>query len=420
MHFLSSGLRDWLNKRKVSMPFAIPMVWREQKNHLDDCYFCPIDITGFSAKNKHALVHPDLDSARRPIPHDISLPIPIVKPQQIKIGSDMVEDGELNDLVRDLDLSKDKDELLASRLKQKNLLDKDVLVSHNRKRNFDLAQYYTTDGPLCNCNDIEGLYANVLQEHSTSDWRLFIDSSKRSLKVVLVHNGNLKPGVPIAHSVYLRETFVNLQEVLEAIQYRTHIWNICGDLKIIGLLMGLQQGFTKYCCFLCLWDSRATGEHYKKCDWPKRTYEVGKTNLQHSPLVDPNKVFLPSLHIKLGLMKTFVKTMGKTNSAGFLHLVGKFRKLSEAKLKEGVFVGPQIRQVFRDPDFEKTLSELEMSAWNSFKWVCENFLGNKKSSNYREGVETLLNAYEKMGCLMSLKLHFLRSHLDFSLRTLVL
>ncbi|KAI6647494.1 Receptor-type tyrosine-protein phosphatase epsilon-like [Oopsacas minuta] len=112
--------------------------------------------------------------------------------------------------------------------------------------------------------------------------------------------------------------------------------------------------------------------------------------------------------------------MGKTNSAGCLHLVGKFPKLSEAKIKEGVFVGPHIRQVFRDPDFEKTLSELEMSAWNSFKWVCENFLGNKKSSNYREGVETLLNAYEKMGCHMSLKLHFLHSHLDFSLRTLVL
>ncbi|KAI6651885.1 Splicing factor 3B subunit 1 [Oopsacas minuta] len=70
-------------------------------------------------------------------------------------------------------------------------------------------------------------------------------------------------------------------------------------------------------------------------------------------------------------MKTFGKTMGKTNSAGFLHLVGKFPKLNEAKLKEGVFVGPQIRQVFRDPDFEKILSELEKSAWNSFKWIDE-------------------------------------------------
>ena len=26
----SSGLRDWLNKRKLSMPFAIPMVWSKE------------------------------------------------------------------------------------------------------------------------------------------------------------------------------------------------------------------------------------------------------------------------------------------------------------------------------------------------------------------------------------------------------
>ena len=39
-------------------------------------------------------------------------------------------------------------------LKQKNLLDNNVLVSHYRQRNFDLAQFIT-DGPLCHCDDIE-------------------------------------------------------------------------------------------------------------------------------------------------------------------------------------------------------------------------------------------------------------------------
>ena len=198
----------------------------------------------------------------------------------------------MNDLIRDLDLSKERVELLASRLTQKNLLDKDVLISHYRKRNLDIAQHFTTDGPLCYCNGIEGLYANLLQEYSSSDWRLYyIDSSKRNLKAGLLYNGNLKPG--LAHFVYLKETFVNLQEVLEAIKYRAYVWNICGDLKVIGLLMGLQQGFTKYCCFLCLWDSRATGEHFKKCYWPKRTNEevVKPICNIHSPLVDPNKIF---------------------------------------------------------------------------------------------------------------------------------
>ncbi len=84
------------------------------------------------------------------------------------------------------------------------------------------------------------------------------------------------------------------------------------------MLMGMQGGFTKYCCFLCIWDSRATGDHYIKFEWQKRTtYEPGMKSVQNVPLVDPKKVFLPPLHSKLGLMKIFVKAMGKTNSRGY-------------------------------------------------------------------------------------------------------
>ena len=35
--------------------------------------------------------------------------------------------------------------------------------------------------------------------------------------------------------------------LLEAIKYQQHQWSLCGDLKVIGLLMGMQAGFTKYC-----------------------------------------------------------------------------------------------------------------------------------------------------------------------------
>jgi hypothetical protein len=40
-------------------------------------------------------------------------------------------------------------------------------------------------------------------------------------------------------------------------------------------------------------------------------------------------------------------------------------------------------------------------------------LGNNKADNYQEIVERLLQSYEAMGCNMSLKIHFLHSHLDF-------
>jgi len=47
------------------------------------------------------------------------------------------------------------------------------------------------------------------------------------------------------------------------------------------------------------------------------------------------------MHLKLGLMKNFVKTMNQEEAA-FTYLREKFTRLSEAKLKEGIFIDPQI------------------------------------------------------------------------------
>ena len=108
-----------------------------------------------------------------------------------------------------------------------------------------------------------------------------------------------------------------------------------------------------------------------------------------------------------------MKAMAKHNSNGFKFLCRKFPKLSQAKLKEGIFAGPQIWEVFEDPEFEKTLNTLELRAWHAFKWICSDFMENFKSSSYQEGVAELLAAYKEMGCHMSVKMHFLHSHLEF-------
>jgi len=76
-------------------------------------------------------------------------------------------------------------------------------------------------------------------------------------------------------------------------------------------------------------------------------------------------------------------------------------------------VGPQIRALIRDGKFEDLISQIKKSAWKSFKSVVKNFLGNRKTLNYREIVGKLLESYQLMGCNMSLKIHFLDSHPDF-------
>jgi len=167
---------------------------------------------------------------------------------------------------------------------------------------------------------------------------------------------------------------------MEAINYDKCKWQIWGDLKVIALLLGLQQGFTKcmYCCFICDWDSRAWSLHYSRKDWPARkSLEPGIMNVENKPLVELSKILLPSMHLKLGLMKNFVKAMNQEEDA-FPYLE-KFPRLSEAKLKEDIFIGPQIRDLIKDEYFDRLLQGDRKAARDSFKFVVKGFLGNRRA-----------------------------------------
>ena len=82
-----------------------------------------------------------------------------------------------------------------------------------------------------------------LPEYNPDDWRLFSDSSKRSLKCVLFHNRNMFACVPIGHSVVLKEHYQNVKMCLEKLRYSEHNWALCVDFKMVNFLLG-QQGDT--------------------------------------------------------------------------------------------------------------------------------------------------------------------------------
>lgn len=431
-------LRLWFNGKKTSFRFGIPMIWREQQNHTTDCYFCSVDVKGFNTKNKKNISYPNLDSAIRPVPHSSEIAVPQppsslddiylsesededTLPPQGESSSDFsVDEGpqlfsqkELNDLVRDLGLSKESAELLGSRLKNKNLLSSGTSFSWYRHREKEFTQFFYKEGNLVYCNDVQGLMNSFEIEYDSSEWRLFIDSSKTSLKAVLLHNGNKFASLPVGHSVHMDENYNDLATILEKIKYQDNQWMVCGDLKILSMLLGQQAGYTKYPCFLCLWDSRARDQHWTNTDWPPReTLTPGEKNIINTTLIPPEKVLLPPLHIKLGLIKQFVKSLPRDGNC-FRYLCSKFPKLSEAKLKEGVFTGPDIRKLLSDPLFVENMNEKEKEAWSSFKNVVLKFLGNDKDPDYKNIVQCMLTAYKEQGCKMSLKVHFLHSHVDY-------
>ncbi|GBM96904.1 hypothetical protein AVEN_99097-1 [Araneus ventricosus] len=107
--------------------------------------------------------------------------------------------------------------------------------------------------------------------------------------------------------------------------------------------------------------------------------------LQHNPqewrlFIDSSKVSLKAVLLHNGLMKNFVKAMD-CGGSGFQYLNLKFPKVSETKIKEGIFVGPQFRQLMKDPVFESKLTKKEAAAWTLFKELEENFFENHKAEN---------------------------------------
>ena len=294
-------------------------------------------------------------------------------------------------------------EVLASRLQEKHLLKAGTSVSFYRNREEKLRKYFHSDGQLIYCTDVEGLrLAMGLSGHRSNDRRLFIDS----LKCVLLHNGNQYGSIPIGHSVTLKENYENIKTVLETLQYCVHQWLICVDLKIVNFLLGQQGGHTKYPCFLCHCDNRANEEHWAKKEWsPRNTTKPGEKNIVNDPLVDRKNIILPPLHIKLGLMKQFVKALNRSGDC-FGYTCSTFPDLSYEKKKVGIFDWPQISV------FLTTMTVVEARAWKAFFKVVHNFVGNKKADSCIELVQELLLSLQDLGCRMSIKMHYLHSHLS--------
>ncbi|KAJ9594111.1 hypothetical protein L9F63_014477, partial [Diploptera punctata] len=137
-----------------------------------------------------------------------------------------------NDLVRDLGLSKSKAELLAWKL-----LQDDTKQTFFRNRQEEFEDFFSKEKDIVFCNDVENLYQSLGVEHKSEDWRLFIDSSKTSLKGVLLHNGNIYPSIPLAHEVGMKENYKNMKLLLSAIKsdnYRELVNEVIENYKIMG------------------------------------------------------------------------------------------------------------------------------------------------------------------------------------------
>ncbi|KAM5148081.1 uncharacterized protein ACMZJ9_011741 [Mantella aurantiaca] len=160
--YCKKTLEGWYRGEKRAMKFAIPRIWREPTDHSNNCYFCMVEPTKRrTGKNAPQIVYPDLPSSIAPVPHCPQLPVPTPPTRDRSSSgdnskSDSEEDTgdlecdftdaddekrpyfpnqkDINDLIRDLGLTKSNAELLTSRLKQWNLLDESVQIDDQEDR----------------------------------------------------------------------------------------------------------------------------------------------------------------------------------------------------------------------------------------------------------------------------------------------
>ena len=137
----------------------------------------------------------------------------------------------------------------------------------------------------------------------------------------------------------------------------------------------------------------------------------GEKCRQSSSYSSKENLSAPFAH-KAGPREKLRESVDKTGH-GFEYVRNKFPNVSDSKIKEGIFIGPQIRELMQDKQLDEDLNETARNAWLSFKRIYKDFLGSQKAAKYQDVVQDLLTSYKAMGCNMSLNIHFLESHLDF-------
>ncbi|KAL7641181.1 UNVERIFIED_CONTAM: hypothetical protein RMT77_008319 [Armadillidium vulgare] len=203
------------------------------------------NLQGVNKGFKYTLKYPDVPSAIKPIPRGSGIPV-TGGPRSINL--DKVSDDEISNednfktfilpssgfneptplaqvqlsnlKKKDLGLLKEFAQLLGSRLIESNLLAPEAFYWY-RNRDQEFSQFFSLheNSSLVYCSEIKGLIEALGAVYKPSEWRLFVDSSSRSLKVVQLHNSNFLGSVTVGYSIQRIENHDNMKILLDALKY---------------------------------------------------------------------------------------------------------------------------------------------------------------------------------------------------------
>ena len=254
------------------VPFAIPMVWREPTDHVSDSYFCLTSVTGVTAKSKHTVQYSNLPSAMRPVPHSAELPVP-KPPTNMTLSYSESSDEDVRQANNNMNCDPNfcrslffqwttpagwrgsewyrpqfepvKEASWTFRLQVKGLESsasghEGVIFAMGNMKNSKVSS------PLkmvpCFAMMFVALWKFWAMNITQISGACSLVHSKVSLRVVLLHNGNRFPSVPLAHAPTWRKVMKVWSYCWERLRskYDEFKWKLCGDLEVMALLLGMQ------------------------------------------------------------------------------------------------------------------------------------------------------------------------------------
>lgn len=187
---------------KIQWLFSKPMTWHYLVRHdPDDCYFCQTSVQGFKYSCRENILYADVLSAKKPVlSEENRMENRMERSDEESDSSENEEDNfeaaacsfaterhlvsnnDYKDLIRDLSLSWRQSEILASRLKQWNLVENEFKITIGRKGSHqEFQKMFKADGDdFVYCINVSDLFAGLGHVHKPDEWRLFIDGSCKS------------------------------------------------------------------------------------------------------------------------------------------------------------------------------------------------------------------------------------------------
>jgi len=117
---------------------------------------------------------------------------------------------------------------------------------------FKSPQFFSQENDLVICNDVCSVIEPFKHQHNPAEWHLFTDSSKVSLKAVLLYNGNTFPPVPLGHVPHMKESYKNAELVWKRSSMKNKTRTYVGIYRSLLSCLATQS-FVDFCVNGMVW-----------------------------------------------------------------------------------------------------------------------------------------------------------------------